>query len=115
MKSKGGALYFTTFINGRSRKIWVYPLKSTYQVLDVFKQFQALSDRQTGKKLKCIHTDNGGEYIGLFDNYCKLQEIFNQKILSKTPRLNGMTERINKTLVERVRCVLSDAKFQNSF
>ena len=39
VKSKGGALYFDTFINDRSRKIWIYPLKSTNQVLDVFKQF----------------------------------------------------------------------------
>ena len=39
VNSKGGALYFATFINDRSRKIWIYPLKSTNQVLDVFKQF----------------------------------------------------------------------------
>ena len=50
VKSKVGALYFSTFINDRSRKIWVYPLKSTNQVLDVFKQFQALSEIQTGKR-----------------------------------------------------------------
>ena len=69
VKLKGGALYFATFINDRSRKIWVYPIKSIDQVLDVFKQYQALSERQRGKKSKCIHTDNGGEYIGPFDNY----------------------------------------------
>ena len=50
-------------------RFWVYPLKSKDQVLDVFKQFEALSERQTGKKLKGIHTDNGGEYIGPFDDY----------------------------------------------
>ena len=61
LKSKGSALYFATFIVDHSRKIWVYPLKSKDQVLDVFKQFQALSERQTGKKLKCISIDNGGE------------------------------------------------------
>ena len=50
VNSKGGSLYFVTFIDYHSRKIWVYPLKSTDQVLDVVKQFQALSKRQTGKK-----------------------------------------------------------------
>ena len=45
VKSKGGALYFATFIDDHSRKIWVYPLKSKDQMLDVFKQFQALSGR----------------------------------------------------------------------
>ena len=28
VNSKGGALYFATFIDDHSRKIWVYPLKS---------------------------------------------------------------------------------------
>ena len=45
VKSKGGALYFATFIDDHSCKIWVYPLKSKDQVLDVFKQYQALSER----------------------------------------------------------------------
>ena len=40
-------------------------------MLGVFKQFQALIERETGKKLKCICTDNGGEYCGAFDEYCK--------------------------------------------
>ena len=75
MKSKGGALYFANFIDDHSCKNWVYTLKSKDQVLDVFKKFQSLSERQTGKKLKCIRIDNGGEYIGPFDNYCKLQGI----------------------------------------
>ena len=64
-----------------------------------------------GKKLKCIRTDNGGEYIGPFDDYCKSQGIRHQK----TPQLNGLTKRMNRTLVERVRCVLSKAKLPNSF
>ena len=113
--SKSGALYFSTFIDDCSHKIWVYPLKSKDQVLDVFKQFQALSEAQMGKKLKCICTDNGGEYIGPFDNYCKSQEIHHQKSSPKTSQLNSLAERINKTLVERVRCVLSEAKIPNSF
>ena len=34
-------------------------LKTKDQVLGVFKQFQASVERETGKKLKCIRTDNG--------------------------------------------------------
>ena len=64
-------------------------------MFDVFKQFQALSERRTGKKLKCIRTDNGGEYIGPFDNYYKSQGIRHQKTPPKTPQLNGLTERMN--------------------
>ncbi|RVX05220.1 Retrovirus-related Pol polyprotein from transposon TNT 1-94 [Vitis vinifera] len=45
-----------------SRKILVYTLKTKGQVLEVFKQFHAFVDRQSGEKLKCIRTDNGDEY-----------------------------------------------------
>ncbi|GJX01730.1 retrovirus-related pol polyprotein from transposon TNT 1-94 [Tanacetum coccineum] len=68
-KTLGGCSYFVTFIDDHSRKVWVYTLKTKDQVLDVFKQFHALVERQTGKKLKCIRSDNGGEYIGPFDAY----------------------------------------------
>ena len=51
-RSLGGCLYFVSFIDDHSRKVWVYTLKSKDQVLDVFKQFHALVERQTGKKLK---------------------------------------------------------------
>ncbi|GJY62668.1 retrovirus-related pol polyprotein from transposon TNT 1-94 [Tanacetum coccineum] len=62
-------------------------------------------ERQTGKKLKCIRTDNGGEYIGPFDAYCREHGIQHQKTPPKTPQLNGLAERMNRTLVERVRCL----------
>jgi len=72
-KTFGGGLYFVTFIDDHSRKIWVYVLKTKDQVLGVFKQFQVSVERETGKKLKC--DDNGGEYCGPFDEYCRQQGI----------------------------------------
>ena len=67
------------------------------------------------EKLKCIRTDNGGEYCGPFDEYCKHQGIRHQKTPPKTPQLNGLAERMDRTLMERVRCFLSEAKLPNSF
>ncbi|GJU25787.1 putative RNA-directed DNA polymerase [Tanacetum coccineum] len=114
-KTLGGCSYFVTFIDDHSRKVWVYTLKTKDQVLDVFKQFHALVERQTGKKLKCIRSDNGGEYIGPFDAYCREHEIQHQKTPPKTPQLNGLAERMNRTLVERVKCLLSHAGLPASF
>ncbi|KAJ9560716.1 hypothetical protein OSB04_005876 [Centaurea solstitialis] len=114
-RTLGGCSYFVTFIDDHSRKVWVYTLKSKDQVFDVFKQFHASVERQTGKKLKCIRTDNGGEYIGRFDAYCREHGIRHQKSPPKTPQLNGLAERMNRTLVERVRCLLSHAELPKSF
>lgn len=113
--SIGGAKYFVTFIDDSSRKVWVYPLKSKNQVLSTFKQFQASVERETEKKIKCIRTDNRGEHIGLFEAYCKEQGIRHQFTPPKTPQLNGIAERMNRILMERVRCLLSHARLPKSY
>ena len=110
VRSMGGAKYFVTFIVDFSRKVWVYVLNTKDQVLSVFKQFQVSVESETEKKIKCLHTDNGGEYIGPFDAYCKEQGIRHQFTPLKTPQLNCLAERMNMTIVERVRCLLSIAK-----
>lgn len=115
VRSLGGAKYFVIFIDDFFRKVWAFVLRTKDQVLDVFKQFQASVERETEKKIKCIRTDNGGEYIGSFDAYCKQQGIKHQFTPSKTPQLNGLGERMNKTIVERVRCLLSSAKLCKHF
>ena len=53
-KSLSGSQYFFTFIDDHSRKMWAYILNSKDQVINVFKEFHALVERQTGKKLKYI-------------------------------------------------------------
>ena len=115
VKSFGGALYFVTFIDDYFRKLWVYALKSKDQVLEKFKEFHALVERQLGKKLKCIRTDKGSEYCGPFDIYCKQHGIAHEKTPPKTPQLNGLAKRMNRTLIERVRCMLSEAKLPKHF
>ncbi|PKI45901.1 hypothetical protein CRG98_033700 [Punica granatum] len=72
-------------------------------------------ERETGMKLKCVRADNGGEYRGPFENYCKTHGIKLEKTVPKTPQQNRLAERMNRTIVERVRCMLSQAKLSKSF
>ena len=64
--SIGSALYFVTFIDACSRKVWAFALKFKDQVLDMFKFFHAYVERGIGRKLKCVRIYNGGEYRGPF-------------------------------------------------
>ena len=114
-KSHSGALYFVSFIDDYSRKVWVTVLKTKDQVLSAFKEFQARVERETGRKLKVVRADNGGEYRGPFESYCKGQGIKLEKTVPKTPQLNGVAERMNRTIEERIRCMLSHAKLSKSF
>ena len=110
VRTLGGASYFLTFIDDCSRKVWVYLLSSKDQVLGKFKEFHVMVERQSGKKLKRVRSDNGGEYIGPFDAYCREHGIVHEKTPPKTPQLNGLAERMNRTLMERVRCMLGESK-----
>ncbi|GMH04123.1 hypothetical protein Nepgr_005962 [Nepenthes gracilis] len=85
------------------------------QVAGTFQQFHVLVERETGRRLKAVQSDNGGEYIGTFDAYCRAHSIRHQKTPPKTPQLNGVAERMNRTLMERVRCMLFEARLPGSF
>jgi hypothetical protein len=43
-------------------------------------------ERETKKKVKCIWSDNGGEYRGSFEIFCKINGIKLKKIIPKTPQ-----------------------------
>ena len=72
-------------------------------------------ERQTGKQLKSIRVDNGGEYRGPFEQYCRSHGIRLEKTVPKTPQQNGVAKRMNRTVCDRIRCMLSHAKLPKSF
>ncbi|GMF31110.1 unnamed protein product [Phytophthora fragariaefolia] len=77
--SMGGARYVIPFIDDFSRFVYVYLLSSKAQVFYRFREFKALAETQTGCKLKCVHSNNGGEYTSKrFNRLCALNEIVHQ-------------------------------------
>ena len=88
-------------------------LKSKTDVFTIFKQFIALVEKSTGRSIKCLRTDNGGEFTSMeFENYCKELGIDRHKTTAYTPQQNGVVERMNMTLLERARSMLSNANLQ---
>ena len=62
MASLGGKHYYVTFVDDFSRRVWVYTMKTKDEVLDIFLTWKKMVENQTGRKIKCLRTDNGGEY-----------------------------------------------------
>jgi hypothetical protein len=58
----GVSHYYVSFIYDATRKIWVYYIRQKSDVFDTFKKWKALVDNEIGKRLKCLRSDNGGEY-----------------------------------------------------
>ncbi|CAI7805216.1 unnamed protein product [Closterium sp. NIES-53] len=63
--SLSGSRYFLTIVDNHTRAVWVYPLKTMGEVAAaVLKEWMPRAQRESGHKVKVIHTDNGGEFIG---------------------------------------------------
>ncbi|KAH9754532.1 Integrase catalytic domain-containing protein [Citrus sinensis] len=60
--SIGGSHYFVTFIDDFSRCVWVYTMRAKDEVLEIFVKWKKLVETQTGRKIKVLQSDNGGEY-----------------------------------------------------
>ena len=63
-----------------------------------------------------MRSDNGGEYGSkLFETYLKEKGIFHQTTVPLNPAQNGVSERMNRTLVETARSMMSHAKMPVEF
>ena len=114
-KSLSGGEYFLSFID-KSRFAWVYVLKQKSEVLSKFVEWKTMIENATGKKVKTLRTDNGGEYTAKdFEQYLKVNVIRHQLTVRKTPEQNGVAERFNRTIVEMVRAMLSDSGLAKKF
>ena len=73
-------------------------------------------EKSTGRKLKTFRTENGGDYTSAeFEEYLKAEGVQHEVTIPKTPEQNGVAECINRTLIEVVRSMLSDAKLPHKF
>ncbi|KAG8480835.1 hypothetical protein CXB51_025306 [Gossypium anomalum] len=72
--------------------------------------------RETGKQIKYLRTDNGLEFCSdEFNRLCKSEGIVRHLTVRHTPQQNGVAERMNRTIMEKVRCMLSNANLPKSF
>ncbi|MCO5557878.1 hypothetical protein L7F22_011450 [Adiantum nelumboides] len=94
--SMGGAHYFLTFVDDMSRKVWVYFLKNKYEVFSYFKQFKAMVEKECGRFIKTLRSNQGGEFKSKeFEELCWNQGIRRQYTCAYTPQQNGVAERKN--------------------
>ena len=73
-------------------------------------------ETQSGKKVKALRSDNGGEYIAKdFTDFCIARGIKREYTAPYTPAQNGVAERMNTTIQERILSMLSQANLTQGF
>ena len=114
--SLSGAQYFISLVDDYSRKVWLYFLKQKSEAFNKFKEWKTLVEYQTGKTIKHLRTDNGlefcsDEFIGFYNQI----GIMRHRTCSQTPQQNGNAERINRTIMNKVRCMLNESRLTKRF
>jgi transposase InsO family protein len=106
-KTFSGKLYYMTFIDDCSRWCEVYLLNNKSDALEAFLDFKRKAENLTGRRIKALQSDGGGEYINhAFDQALSEAGIQRRTSVPYTPQQNGVAERKNRTITEMVRCML---------
>jgi len=105
--TKGGKRYYVTFIDDKTRLTNIYLLAKKSDTLESYKSYEAWCDTQLGAQVRVLHSDRGGEYKGQeFILYLNSRGTERKRTVHDTPQHNGVAERRNRVIVERVRALL---------
>ena len=115
-RSHEGYEYFVTFVDDMSRKVFVAGLKQKSDVAQHLKSFTVRVELETGQRLQVLRSDGGGEYTGnSVAKYLEDKGIKHEVTIPDTPQHNGVAERMNRTLLDKVRAMLLDADLPESY
>jgi hypothetical protein len=100
--------YFMLIIDDYSKLTWVAFLKEKAEAFEKFKIFKVLTETQTGKILKAVRSDQGGEFMSRdFKEFCVEHGIKREYTIPRTPQQNGVVERKNRKVQEMARSMMN--------
>jgi transposase InsO family protein len=82
--------YYVIFFDEFSRKLWIFFMQKKDQTFSKFCEFKSLVEKESGKQVKALRSDNGGEYISNeFKDFYKKEGIQRELIAPHNPQQNG--------------------------
>ena len=98
--TNGGQRYFLQLVDDCSRYMWLQLLTSKDEAAVAIKKFKTRVEAESGKKLRVLRTDRGGEFTSVeFATYCTDQGVGQHHAAPYSPQQNGVVERWNQTVV----------------
>jgi transposase InsO family protein len=114
--SWSGSKYFVTLIDDKTRKPFVYFLKHKSEVGNILKEFIAVAEKQSGKRIKIIRSHNANEYVNNHvDIFLKRNGICHQLSVEYTPQQNGVAEKANRTIVKKAKLMLIESGLSRKY
>ena len=92
-----------------SWKTWIYFLKNKDEVFERFKEFKALVENLSEKRIKTLRSNNGGEFTSNeFNKYCREAGIKRELTIPYNPQQNGVAKRKNRSIMEAIKAMIHD-------
>ena len=114
-ESIGKSKYIATFLDDYSGYSAVVLLKQKSDTYNAIRDTFSMFETQTERRIKAARSDNGGEYMSnILREYFKEKGIDHQTTMAYSPQSNGKAERLNRTLMEKTRAMLSEANLPES-
>lgn len=112
----GGPRYFAITIDNKSCKMFVYLLKHKDNYPAHFKELKVSVEALTGKKIKHLQTNRGGEYgSNAFKAWMRAEGTKHQKTKENLSSSNGVAEQTIRTMNDCQRAMHEDAKMPDKF
>ena len=91
-------------------------MKKKSDTATAMKEWIAVHENESGKRVKRMRSDNGGEYIDAsFEKWLREHGVVHETIPARSPQSNGVCERMNRTIQDRARSMLVGAGLGGGF
>ena len=101
IESYSGDNFFILFVDDYSRMMIVMYLKEKLETFQKFKWYLTRVEKETGKKLKCLRSDRGGEFISNeFNEFYNEGGIKRHVFAPGTLQQHGISERRNRPIID---------------
>jgi len=108
--------YYVIFVDQFTHYCVTYLIKHKSDVFLMFKDFVAKSEAHFNLKVVNLYIDNGREYLSSdMREYCTQKGISYHLTVPYTLQLNGVSERMIRTITEKARAMVNGAKLEKSF
>ena len=75
-----------------------------------------MAEKSCGTSVKTLRTNKRGEYTSHeFEGFLNDEDIRHEYTVLETPEQNGVAERLSRSLIEKVRCMLSDSGMSSAY
>lgn len=116
VESFNGEKYFVSFIDDYSRIARIYCIKNKSEVFDKFMEYFNYISNIIDRPVQLLRCDNGTEYLNnRFYSFAKEKGFKIAPCTSYNHELNGVAERYNRTIMDRVRCLRKESNLDRKY